>query len=109
VVVKCTKKSIIPLLVISECHRAHIFARYCVSLFTLEEVNNFLPLVYHSHAQSSTHESDKECASEGILSDVLQDNENLNEEDCDVDKEDVDTEDMDEEEDVDKYVDEEEQ
>ena len=83
VVVKRTKKSDIPPLVVSEHHRAHIPARYRVSLFTLEGVNDFLPLFYHSHAQSSTHESNEECASEGILSDVPQDDESSNEEDVD--------------------------
>ena len=82
-VIKRTKKSNIPPLVVSEHHRAHIPARYCVSLFTLGGVNNVLPLFYHSHAQLSTHESNEECASKGIPSDVPQDDESSNEEEVD--------------------------
>ena len=79
VVVKRTKKSNIPPLVISEHHRAHIPARYCVFFFTVEGVSDFLPLFYHSHVQSSTHESNEELESEGIPSDVPQDDEDSNE------------------------------
>jgi hypothetical protein len=52
--------------------------------------------------QSSTHESNKESAYEGIPSDVLQGDKSSNEEDRDVDEENMDAEDVDEEEDVDK-------
>jgi len=62
IVMKRTKKSTMPPLVVSESHRAHIPTRYCVLSLYRKGGNDSLP--YRSHADSSDLDSDQERISD---------------------------------------------
>jgi len=72
IMVKRTKKSKNPPLVVSENHRAHIPVRYCALTFVLTGRNNFLPPFCCSHAGL---DSDEESTLEETPSDVPGDEE----------------------------------